>query len=116
MKLNKHILSTLFASAVLISTSAYSFEYYTNGGLMFIKSFRDSSGNIRYWGCGPTQCLSLNNKSKSEARSMIEGAGDFKGTWEYRGDYGQCEVWVSKVKQGNYPSLKTVMSKLQEKC
>ncbi|WP_456297173.1 hypothetical protein M1D72_13195 [Vibrio sp. AK197] len=116
MKPNKYLTALLFASSLLMTTTAYSFNYYTEGGLMFIKTFRNSSGQMRYWGCGPTQCLSLNNQSKSEVKSMIDGGRSFDGTWEYRGDYGQCEVWVSQVKQGNYPTLRRVMNQLQEKC
>ncbi len=116
MKLSKYVSAALIVSSSLVATSAYSFEYYLDGGLMFVKSFRNSSGQMQYWGCGPTQCLALNNKNQAEVKSMIDGGSSFAGSWEYRGDYGQCEVWVSKIKQGNYPSLKTVMNKLQEKC
>jgi len=104
--------------AILLPIAANAFDYYTDGSAAFLKKTTSQNGKVRYTGCGPTQCLSIGDSSRTRALEMIGGPNANSGdpVWEYRGSWGSCDIWVRPKPQGTYPSLERVLSKLQEEC
>ena len=111
------LLALLWLS-IAFSSTAMAFNYYKEGSAVFLKTWTNSQGQTRYSGCGPTQCLSISESSRSRALDMIGGndSSDDGGIWESRGTWGNCEIWVRPKPQGGYPSLDRVLKRLEKDC